>query len=83
MSGITLSQAQIQLSNWLALLAQLSSSPHASGSMNGQAWAYKDIAQVQQQVDHWDAKVKELAALASGSGSAGSRSAIPNRYRHA
>lgn len=66
MSGITLAQAETQLSGWLGLLSRLSESSANEVRFEGRYYTAKDFSQVSKQVEFWDRKVKELSRSAGG-----------------
>lgn len=68
MAGITLAQAETQLSNWMAALTAISSAQEYTISTPGgsRRLVRADLAEVQKQVDYWNAKVIELSRVGSG-----------------
>jgi hypothetical protein len=77
MAGITLAQAQAQLDQWLAALTAISSAQEYTISTPGgsRRLVRADLAQVQQQVDYWNGKVKDLSR---GSGGIRMRYGVPS-----
>ncbi|HPS93705.1 MAG TPA: DUF6148 family protein [Deltaproteobacteria bacterium] len=67
MAGITLAQAQAQLTAWLAASVAVSGSQ--SYSIAGRTLTRADSAEILKMVDYWDAKVKELDAASAGTAS--------------
>lgn len=66
MAGITLDQAQSQLDTWLA--ASTAVAKKQSYSIAGRSLTLADAAQIQQNIEYWNAEVKKLSAAASGRG---------------
>lgn len=68
MAGITLAQAQAQLDAWLAASTALTSSQsYRIDTANGTRMLTRaDAAEVRQQIQFWDAKVKALSRSTSG-----------------
>ena len=68
MPGITLEQAETQLSNWMAALTAISSAQEytISGGSGSRRLVRADLPEVQKQVDYWNAKVIELSRTGSG-----------------
>jgi hypothetical protein len=63
MAGITLAQAETQLSNWLAAMESISASQSYTISVgtDTRTLTRANLADVQRQVEYWDAQVKRLA----------------------
>lgn len=80
MAGITLAQAQTILDGFVNTLTTLSANPRASVTYDGRSWTYQDIDKVQTQVTHWENRVRELSAQATGTRNAGSRIGRINPY---
>lgn len=66
MAGITLAQAETQLTAWLAASAAVASGQEYS--IAGRTLKRADAAAVQKQVDYWNQQVQTLSARASGRG---------------
>lgn len=64
MAGITLAQAEAQLSTWLS--ASTAVAAGQSYTIGSRSLSRADAAQIQAQVQYWDAKVKQLASGRSG-----------------
>lgn len=61
MAGITLAQAEAQLANWLA--ASEAVALNQSYSISGRTLTRANADHIQKQVEFWDSKVKQLAAI--------------------
>ncbi|MFA6148656.1 MAG: DUF6148 family protein [bacterium] len=59
MAGITLDQAQEQLSNWLT--ASTAVAKGQSYTIAGKTLTRADAGRIQSMIDYWDRKVKELS----------------------
>tara|TARA_Y100000310_G_scaffold342185_1_gene444179 strand:+ start:1853 stop:2068 length:216 start_codon:yes stop_codon:yes gene_type:complete len=59
MAGITLSNAETQLSQWLDALTAISTSQ--SYSIGGRSLTRANLSDVEKQVEFWDKKVKNLS----------------------
>ncbi len=59
MAGITLSDAQAQLSLWLAASEKVAQGQ--SFTIGGRSLTRADARAIQQQVDYWDRKCQELS----------------------
>lgn len=59
MAGITLAEAQAQLTQWLAALDAIAL--NQSYSIAGRSLSRADLSDVREQVDYWDQKVKRLS----------------------
>lgn len=59
MAGITLSDAETQLSNWLAASTAVASKQ--SYAIGDRTLTLADAGEIREQIDYWDKKVKELA----------------------
>jgi len=68
MAGITLADAQAQLAIWLAAsVAVAKSQSYEIDTGNGRRKLQRaDAAEIRQQIEFWDARVKALTAAASG-----------------
>ncbi|WP_150428861.1 hypothetical protein [Dechloromonas sp. CZR5] len=66
MAGITLAQAEAKLTLYLDALDKIVLKQKVE--IDGQALTRANLADVQNAVTYWDAKVKELSAKASGRG---------------
>jgi hypothetical protein len=68
MAGITLAQAQAQLDTWLAASTAVASSQSYEIPQGGgqRKLTRADAAEIRQQVDFWDTKVKSLTSAAAG-----------------
>lgn len=64
MAGITLAQAETQLTNWLAASAAVASNQEYR--IGDRMLRRVDADEIRQQVAFWDSKVKQLSASASG-----------------
>lgn len=64
MAGITLAQAEAQLALWLAASSAVASGQ--SYSINNRSLSRVDAAEIRQQLDYWDGKVKAMSRSASG-----------------
>jgi len=58
MAGITLAQAQTQLSNWIAASTNVAAGQ--SYSIAGRSMTRVDTAEIQKQIIYWDRQVKRL-----------------------
>lgn len=68
MAGITLAQAEARLAAYLAAEeAVLANQSHTIGD---RTYTRADLAQIQDGINVWDARVKQLSASASGRGRA-------------
>lgn len=65
MAGITLAQAEAQLSTWLTALTDIAENGQAV-TIHGRSYTAADLDQVQKQVDIWDSKVKQLSRGSTG-----------------
>lgn len=66
MAGITLAQAETQLTAWIA-----ASSAVATGQeyeIAGRRLKRADARAIQEQIDYWDRKVQSIESIASGRG---------------
>ena len=59
--GITLDQAQEHLEAWLE--AELEITTHQSYQLGSRTLTLANLEEVREQIDYWDKKVAELAAL--------------------
>lgn len=64
MAGITLAQAEAQLASWLA--ASIAVAASQSYRIGDRMLTRADSEEVLRQVEYWDGKVKQLAALGQG-----------------
>lgn len=64
MPGITLTQAQAQLDLWMTANSRVATGQ--SYSIGGRSLSRVDAAEIREQIDYWDAKVKQLSASGSG-----------------
>lgn len=71
MAGITLADAQAQLTAWLA--ASTAVATGQAYTIEGRSLTRADAAEIRRSLDYWDQKVQTLTALGSGRG----RSRIP------
>lgn len=65
MAGITLAQAEAQLALYLAAETKILAGQKVE--IDGQALTRANLKDVREGMAHWDSKVKELSARASGS----------------
>lgn len=65
-AGITLAQAEAQLTAWLAASSAVASAQ--SYEIAGRKLTRADAAEIRQQIDYWDSKVKTLSARTTGRG---------------
>jgi hypothetical protein len=78
MAGITLAQAQAQLDTWLAANSAVAGNQEYeidTGSGGRRRLRRADAAEIRQQIDYWDGKVKSLTP-ASGGGRRRTRYAV-------
>ena len=68
MAGITLAQAETQLSAWIDASTKVSLGQ--SYEISGRRLTRADSADIRASIEFWDKKVKELSASASGRGRA-------------
>lgn len=69
MAGITLADAQAQLTAWLAASAAVAGNQEyeiATAGGGSRRLRRADAAAITAQIDYWDRKVKELSAAAGG-----------------
>ena len=66
MAGITLAQAEAQLSLWLTASERVAAKQ--SYSINGRSLTLADLSDINDQIKFWDGKVKTLSRAASGRG---------------
>lgn len=66
MAGITLAQAEAQLSLWLAASEKVAAKQ--SYSINGRSLTLADASEIRAQIDYWEGKVQKLSRAASGRG---------------
>ena len=66
MSGITLTQAQTELDNWIAADAAVASSQ--SYSIAGRSLSRVNASEIRANIDYWEAKVQMLTRKAAGHG---------------
>ncbi len=59
MAGITLAQAETNLANWLAASTAVANSQ--SYSIAGRTLTRTNAAEIREQLDYWDRKVKQLS----------------------
>lgn len=64
MAGITLAQAEAQLAVWIAASTAVTSGQ--SYTIGTRSLDRVDAAEIREQIQFWDAKVKELARGSSG-----------------
>jgi hypothetical protein len=64
MAGITLTQAESQLTQWLACLDAISTSQ--TYSIAGRSMSRANLSDVHEQIEYWDRKVKRLSASGKG-----------------
>lgn len=62
MAGITLAQAEAQLTVWLEADSKVASGQEYS--INGRSLRRSDAKEIRANIDYWDGKVKQLATLA-------------------
>ena len=60
MAGITIEQAEAQLSLWLTVLSDIAENGQ-SNATGTRTYTAANLADVQRQVDYWDGKVKKLS----------------------
>ena len=65
MAGITLAQAEAQLSTWLTALTDIAQNGQEV-TIHGRTYKAADLDRVQKQVDYWDGKVKQLSRGTTG-----------------
>ena len=67
-AGITLAQAQAQLDTWLAANTSVASGQEYEIDTGSGSRRLKraDAAEIRQQIDYWDGKVKALTPAAGG-----------------
>ena len=63
MAGITLAQAEAQLALWLSASTAISSGQ--SYTVDSRAFTLADAAKIQQNIEYWDSKVRQLSATAT------------------
>jgi hypothetical protein len=66
MAGITLAQAEAQLAAWLAASTAVAS--NQAYTIAGRSLTRANAAEIREQVDYWDQKVKSLASTAGAAG---------------
>lgn len=66
MAGITLAQAEAQLTLWIA--ASTSVASNQSYSIAGRSLSRVDAAEIREQINYWDGWVRKLTQSASGRG---------------
>jgi hypothetical protein len=66
MAGLTLDQAEAKLNEWLAVDTELQSGQ--SVRFGERLLTHADAIEVRNNIQFWDNKVKELAALTTGRG---------------
>lgn len=66
MAGITLAQAETQLTAWLAASEAVAS--NQSYTIAGRSLTRADASHILKQVEYWDAKVKALSVAAARRG---------------
>ena len=65
MAGITLAQAEAQLTLWLGVAEDIAANGQST-AIQGREYRAADLATVQKQIDYWDTKAKQLAANSDG-----------------
>lgn len=71
MAGITLQQAEAKLAEWMSADTKVSAGQEYS--IAGRTLRRSDAQEIRENIKFWDAKVRELEALESGSGRRGPR----------
>lgn len=71
MAGITLVQAEAKLAEWMA--ADTAVAAGQEYSIAGRSLRRSDAQEIRENIKFWDAKVRELEAIESGSGRRGPR----------
>ena len=66
MAGITLEHAEAQLNTWLAANTAVASGQ--AYEIAGRKLTRVNAGDIREQIEYWDAKVKELSARSSGRG---------------
>jgi hypothetical protein len=68
LSGITLAQAQTQLSAWLAASAAVAQSQSYTIESGGskRALTRADAAEIRNQIEFWERKIAELSPIGAG-----------------
>lgn len=64
MAGITLAQAEAQLATWIEASTKVASKQ--SYAIGNRQLSLADAADIQRNIEYWDAKVKALASGRSG-----------------
>ena len=65
MAGITLAQAEAQLTQWLGVLDTIAQSGQQH-TILGRSFTNADLSEVQRQVTYWERKVKRLSSGRGG-----------------
>lgn len=64
MAGITLAQAEAQLTVWVNAMTAVASGQ--SYSIGSRSLTRANLTEIRETIDYWDAKVKNLTASAAG-----------------
>lgn len=65
MPGITLAQASAKLDLWLAVQDDIAANGQST-AIHGRTFTAASLADVQRQIEYWDAKVKALSQPSAG-----------------